>query len=118
MFYLERVKKFCSRLGRYGESGLFNFWCRFGSVAGRCGHAPSPKRCQKSKNLAPNGYRISLTAPAAGISARFLRHSNVSCVFIQSALAAWAESERIDRPDSVDFRAEALSAATFRPLCR
>jgi predicted nuclease of predicted toxin-antitoxin system len=59
---LERLKKFCSRLGRGRESGLFEFWRRFGSVAGRCGHAPSPKPSQNSKILAPNGYRISLTA--------------------------------------------------------
>jgi hypothetical protein len=40
-------------------SGLFGFWLRFGSVAGRSGHAPSPKPRQNPKILAQNGYIIS-----------------------------------------------------------
>ena len=61
---LEHLKKFCSRLRTLRESGLFEFWLRFGSVAGRTGHAPSPKPRQNSKILAANGYRISLNALA------------------------------------------------------
>jgi hypothetical protein len=59
---LEHLKKFCSRLQTLAKSGLFEFWLRFGSVAGRCGHAPSPKPRQNSKILAANGHRISLNA--------------------------------------------------------
>jgi hypothetical protein len=47
---LEQLKKFCGHLKLWRESGLFEFWRRFGSVAGRLGHAPSPKPCQNSKN--------------------------------------------------------------------
>jgi len=43
MKQLERLKKYCSRANTREESGLFKFWLRFGSVAGHCGHAPSPK---------------------------------------------------------------------------
>ena len=56
----ERLKKFCGRLAGGGRGGLFEFWLRFDSVAGHCGHAPSPKPRQNPKILAPNGYRISL----------------------------------------------------------
>jgi hypothetical protein len=59
---VEHLKKFCSRLQTLAKSGLFEFWLRFGSVAGRCGHAPSPKPRQNSKILAANGHRISLNA--------------------------------------------------------
>jgi hypothetical protein len=64
---LERLKKFCSRLRASRESGLFEFWLRFGSVAGHCGHAPSPKPRQNSKILASNGHRISLSALALAL---------------------------------------------------
>jgi hypothetical protein len=44
------------------ESGLFEFWRRFGSIADHFGYALSPKPCQNSKILASNGHRISLIA--------------------------------------------------------
>jgi hypothetical protein len=73
---LERIKKFCSRLRASRESGLFEFCLRFGSVAGRIGHAPSPKPRQNSKILASNGYRISLTALGLLIPQLFLGGRN------------------------------------------
>src|SRR5580698_836328 len=59
---LEPLKKFRGHLRPSRESGLFDSWRRFGSVAGRCRPAPSPKPRQDSKILAPNGHRISLMA--------------------------------------------------------
>jgi hypothetical protein len=46
----------------YCESGLFNFWLRFGSVTGLFKPAPSPKPRQKSKILAAHRYIISVNA--------------------------------------------------------
>jgi hypothetical protein len=75
---LEQLKKFCGRLKSSRESGLFEFWLRFGSVAGLRRHAPSPKPRQNSKILASNSHRISLIAlgvaasvlqPLAGVAA-------------------------------------------------
>ena len=56
---LERFKKYCSYSEMERKSGLFGFWLRFDSVAGRYGHpAPSAKPRQNPKILAPNGYII------------------------------------------------------------
>jgi hypothetical protein len=40
------------------ETGLFRFWLRFGSVTGRCGHAPSTKPRQNQTILVFNGHII------------------------------------------------------------
>jgi len=69
--FLEPLKKFCGHLKLWRESGLFEFWRRFGSVAGRLGHARSPKPRQNSKILASNGHRISLIALALRFVAGF-----------------------------------------------
>ena len=53
-------------------SGLFGFGLRFGSVTGRCRHAPSPKPRPKPKILAPRGYSISSNALAGGLLVKFL----------------------------------------------
>ena len=45
-----------------GESGLFGFWLRFGSVTGRFGHAPSPKPRQNPKILAPHRLHLFFNA--------------------------------------------------------
>jgi hypothetical protein len=42
------------------DSGLFDFWLRFGSVTGLFKPAPSPKPRQKSKILAAHRYIISV----------------------------------------------------------
>ena len=58
---LERFQKYCSHAVRPTGSGLFDFWLRFRSVTGHCGHAPSLKsrmRDQKPKILAPHGHTI------------------------------------------------------------
>jgi hypothetical protein len=47
------------------NSGLFDFWLRFGSVTGLFKPAPSPKPCQKSKILAAHRYIFSVNALAA-----------------------------------------------------
>ena len=69
----------CNRMDRMGEfahghcgaspemlrrcgSGLFGLGLRFGSVTGRCGHAPSPKLRPKPKILAPHRHIISVDA--------------------------------------------------------
>ncbi len=62
----ERFKKYCSHSAEGKQGGLFGFWLppsprlwrtsRFGSVTGRCGHAPSPKPRQNPKIPAPNGH--------------------------------------------------------------
>jgi hypothetical protein len=44
------------------DSGLFDFWLRFGSVTGFCKPAPLPKPRQKSKILAAHRYIISVNA--------------------------------------------------------
>src|ERR1700744_3935504 len=60
---LERLKKYCSHVvGERGESGLFGFGLRFGSVTGFFKPAPSPKPRPNQKILAPRGYGISLNA--------------------------------------------------------
>jgi hypothetical protein len=68
-FLLEQLKKFCGHLAMWMKSGLFGFWLRFDSVAGRCGHSPSSKPRQNPKILAPNGHRISLIALAGRLFA-------------------------------------------------
>jgi hypothetical protein len=45
------------------ESGLSDFWFRFGSVTGLFKPAPSPKPCQKPKILAAPRYIFSINAP-------------------------------------------------------
>src|ERR1700684_4395222 len=64
-------------------SGLFGFWLRFGSVTGRCGHAPSPKPRQNPKILAPNGHGISLTTLMVGMFAAIA--ANAAPVVFQSS---------------------------------
>jgi hypothetical protein len=44
------------------DSGLFDFWLRFGSVTGFGKPAPSPKPRQKSKILAAHRSIISVNA--------------------------------------------------------
>src|SRR6185312_17241842 len=44
------------------DSGLFDFWLRFGSVTGFFKPAPSPKPRQKPKILAPHRYIFSVNA--------------------------------------------------------
>jgi hypothetical protein len=46
------------------NSGLFDFWLRFGSVAGLFKPAPSPKPRQKSKIPAAHRYIFSVNALA------------------------------------------------------
>ena len=50
-----------TRRGPQGR-GLFDFWLRFGSVAGVAQPAPSPKPRQKSKILPPRRYIIGVNA--------------------------------------------------------
>src|SRR6185312_13642837 len=56
------------------DSGLFDFWLRFGSVTGFFKPAPSPKPRQKSKILAAHRYIISVNALA--LHRRRLRRSS------------------------------------------
>jgi hypothetical protein len=61
--HLERLKKYCSRLG----ARIFGFWRGFGEGAGLNNPVIEPKRSQKPKRplspfSSPNGYSISLTA--------------------------------------------------------
>jgi hypothetical protein len=65
---LEQLKKFCGRLPTSRPSDLFEFWLRFGSVAGRCGPSPSPKPRQNSKIFAAIGHRIFLIALAVALA--------------------------------------------------
>ncbi|HEX3988087.1 MAG TPA: peptidylprolyl isomerase [Verrucomicrobiae bacterium] len=94
----EQLNKFCGYLNLTRESGLFEFWRRFGSVAGLCGPSPSPKPCQNSKILASNGHRISLIALVAvisvfgGLSARADLISGISVV-VDDAVITYAEIE-------------------------
>jgi hypothetical protein len=48
------------------DSGLFDFWLRFGSITGCIKPAPSPKPRQKSKILAAHRHIISVNALVRG----------------------------------------------------
>jgi hypothetical protein len=63
---LERFKKFCGQLGRPGESGLFEFGLRFGSVTGRgtCSVAKASPELKNPRSNRPHNFlnRSSVTA--------------------------------------------------------
>jgi hypothetical protein len=59
----EHFHQNCSDQLKSADSGLFDFWRRFGSVAGFFKPAPSPKPRQKPKILATLRYIFSVNAP-------------------------------------------------------
>jgi hypothetical protein len=72
------------------ESGLFEFWLRFSSATGRCGHAPSPKPRQNSKILARTAtlFLKTLQPRRAGVGSDFGRA-------VSRILSSFLRTERI-----------------------